>query len=146
MLLVTILFLLNASVWPSLAADQCGQLDTSIQKRSIEQINERYDDFFRYQRYLEQREESLESGRGENKGLLAERERRNEEARLEFLKARRPRPDTSALEQAWIVAEKERADRIESARDCTVQQRSQLEQIMRRGRRIPEMQEFHLEE
>lgn len=130
---------------PALAI-QCDAKATASSVKMVERINQRHDDFFRYQRHLEEREIARNKGRGENKVVLAKHEKRLEAARQEYIKNRRPKPDRSDLEAKSENERKERNAKLELARRCYVQQQSAEEALLKRGRMIPGNQEFDLEE
>lgn len=142
--MVSSLILLTLFHAPSFAAE----CDPNVAggERVVERINERYDDFFRYHRHLEEREKARDKGRGENKKMLAEHEARMEKARLEYIKNRRPAPDRADLELKAEQERKERNRRLEIARRCYIQQRNQGEALLKRGRMIPGDKEYELEE
>ncbi|MBX3023062.1 MAG: hypothetical protein KF799_15405 [Bdellovibrionales bacterium] len=131
---------------PAYAAVQCDAKDTAGREKMVERINERYDDFFRYQRHLEERERARDKGRGENKAMLKEHEAKLEKARLEYIKNRRPPPDRRELEKQAEAADKERKQRMELARRCYVEEQNAAEAVLKRGRKIPGNQEFGLDE
>lgn len=137
---------LASAMNPAAAADKCPDVDQAEGDRLVHGLNERHDDFFRYRRYLEGREKSMEKGRGENRTFLAEHERKLEMARKDYLKNRRPRPDTTAQESAAEREHKQRLARNEDARRCYVLQRARLDALMNRGRKVPEDLEYNLNE
>lgn len=130
---------------PALAIE-CDAKATASSAKMVERINQRYDDFFRYQRQVEERERSRNKGRGENKIALEKHEKRIEAARQEYVKNRRPKPDRSDLEAKAEQERKERNAKMEVARRCFVQQQSAEESLLKRGRMIPGNQEFDLQE
>lgn len=127
-------------------AQECAPEDTGVSgQKMVERINERYDDFFRYQRHQEERDRERNKGRGENKARLAQREKQIEKARQEYVRNRRPPPDRRDLEAQFEAAQKKRVAKNEAARRCYVQQRQKAEQILKRGRLIPGNLEYQLE-
>ena len=130
----------------SAGAMVCDTAETERAHREVERINQRYEDFFRYQRKIEERERELEAGVPEVKALQETREKELERAR----RAYRAEPKNYAREEAlrleWEKSQKEREKRIELARLCEVQQRDAAEQILKKGRNVPELKEFDLEE
>jgi hypothetical protein len=127
-------------------SQQCDTKDTASGEKMVERINRRYDDFFRYQEHLEEREHMRNKGRGENRAKLEAHEKKIEQARQEYIKNRRPKPDSSELEAKAEADKKQRSARIEVARRCYLQQRAHAEALLKRGRTIPENKEYELED
>lgn len=127
-------------------AGACGEDPAARDKYSAESINERYDDFFRRRRQDETRERERERGREEIRDRGDARTRDLELARREYIRIRRPSPDTAAAEGEWEQTRKARAARVESARRCYVTRKNQAEGALARGRQIPANAEFGLDE
>jgi hypothetical protein len=127
-------------------AQQCDSLGAATGEKMVERINKRYDDYFRYQAHLEERTELRNKGRGDNKKALKAHDQKIEEARLAYIKHRRPAPDTSDAEARAEEVKKQRLAKIEIARRCYVQQRTHAEGVLKRGRTIPENKEYDLED
>lgn len=128
------------------SAQQCDTKVTGAE-HMIERINKRYDDFFRYRHEQEARDHARERGRGENKELLERHDKALEKARLAYLKERRTPPDhDKEIEAEMLKGQKERKDKLEAARQCYVQKEAQAEAILKRGRQIPENEEFDIED
>lgn len=128
-----------------LHASECVQNDTDA-KRTVERINERYDDFFRVQRARRERESRMESSKENLREKRLARERELELARREFIKNRRPKPDDTHLQVQFEAQLKERERKREGLRECYVKNRNAAEQILKRGRSIPGLVEFGLED
>ncbi|NJM10439.1 MAG: hypothetical protein HC883_06215 [Bdellovibrionaceae bacterium] len=92
----------------------CGAEDTVDDFGSVEEmvkrINQRYDDFFRYHRELEERWEKRRASADERKKLEQAHAQRLENARQEYVKTRRARPSDEPLRLRW-EAEQKRAAR-----------------------------------
>jgi len=114
-------------------------------EQMVKRINDRYDDFFRYHRQMEERWEIRRRSLGERKKLEAAHAARMERARQEYIKARRERPSDEPLRLRWEAQEKERLAHLEMLRRRYVQQRDLAEQYLKKGRQIPGMKEFDLE-
>lgn len=123
-------------------ADGAGSMST---EEMVKRINARYDDFFRWHRAQEERWERLRAGVGERKKAEKEHAREIEKAREAYVKARKERPSDEALRLRFEAAQKERAAHMEMLRRRYVQQRDTAEQYMLKGRTIPELKEFDLE-
>ena len=123
-------------------ADDPSSLST---EEMVKRINARYDDFFRWHRAQEERWERLRAGVGERKKMEKEHAREMEKAREAYVKARKERPNDEALRLRFETAQKERAAHMEMLRRRYVQQRDTAEQYMLKGRMIPELKEFDLE-
>jgi hypothetical protein len=111
----------------------------------VERINKRYDDFFRYHREMEERMEKLEAGRGERKKAEAAYYAKIEEARVQYVKNKKPKNSDEALRIRWEQEEKERKEKFELFRKRHVQARDEIERYRLKGRQIPELQEYDLE-
>lgn len=124
----------------------CASQDPAADARAVQRINQRHDDFYRYREHLEEREALRSRGRGENKGALEARDKRLEQARLEYIRNQRPKPDTTALEDKYEQDRRARLARLEKARACYVEGEAKSEGLLKRGRMIPESQEYDLDE
>jgi len=144
--MVWLILSMNLFFREAAAAPQCDPRQGSDGLRMVERINERYDDFFRYRDHLEEREFERNKGRGDNKAALRAHAFRLEKARLEYLKNRRPKPDTSEMEAQAEIEFKARKARVEEARRCYVEQKRYVEQMLKRGRTIPPKKEFDIED
>lgn len=126
-------------------ANECLPDDTDVQGQ-VKKINERYDDFFRVQREREEHVRRLEASRENLRKKREDRERELEKARVEFIKNRRPKSDTSKLEAEFDAQLKARDRRLEVARRCYVNRKNAAEQMLKKGRAIPGLTEFGLDE
>ena len=124
------------------AASVCGAKDTAEVKR----INERYDDFFRHREAQEERWEKRRGSADERKKREEQHARELEKAREDYVKSKSARPSDEALRLKWEAAQKERASEQEMLRRRYVDQQIDTEQHLKKGRQIPEMKEFDLEE
>jgi hypothetical protein len=116
------------------------------QSPMVERINQRYDDFFRRQRAMEEEERQRDKKANEIKRVREEHEKRIEEARREYVKSRRKVVEDPRLEQQWLEHEKDVKQQNDQFRKRYVKRRDAVEAIRRKGRRIPEMKEYDLEE
>lgn len=132
--------------FPAFAQIPCDGNDAGANARAVQRINQRHDDFFRYRDHLEEREQMRDRGRGENKTALEARTKRLEQARIEYLRHQRPKPDTTELEAKYEQDRKARNVRIEKARECYVDAQAKAEGMLKRGRMVPENKEFDLDE
>ena len=138
-------FLLCLTLFPTVVANaEPKPLDD---KRAIERINRRYDDFFRYQEHLEARDKARDHARSDLRHADRERAARLERARLAYVQTRRAHPNHDAeLEAAQLREKKRRDHEIEAARENFVRQQTRLDSAMSRGRTIPGNKEFGLDE
>lgn len=123
-----------------------GAEDSRDVKVMVERINERYDDFFRVHDLQEKREERLMAGREDRRGELRRRQQEMEKARLSFVQARRPRASDEPLRLRWEAEQKGRREEIELLRRRYVEKRDTAEQYLLKGRAIPALQEFDLQD
>ncbi len=143
--LTIILLLIGPSAVTIASAATCDLSDPLAQKR-IDYINERYDDFFRYQQAKEEREARLASGIGEVKALREKHALELKRAAQEYKREKKDHAKEEALRVEWEKAQKERDKDMEARRICEVQQRRAAEQLVKKGRKIPELKEFDLED
>lgn len=142
-LLVVLLQFMHVSA----GATSCDGKDTPAGgEHLVERLNRRYDDFFRYRDHLEEREVARNRGRGERREFLDARAAKLEKARVEYIKNRRPKPDTHEEELKAEAAQKARFAKLEEARRCYVEQQRKVDHLVKRGRAIPEAKEFDLED
>ena len=113
---------------------------------SIERINQRYDDFFRRQRELEKRDAERVLKSGEVKRARVAREAMLEEARASYVKSRKKVSENPRLEAEWNEHEKEWVESNKAARSRFVQKKQTVENMQKKGRRIPGNQEYDLED
>lgn len=127
-------------------APNCDSVDMERMKKEIERINQRHDDFFRERREREEREARAQQGAEQVKIQLEARQKELEKARQAFKAVPKDYAREEALRIQWEADQKEKAKKMELARLCEVQQRAKVEEILKKGRKIPEMKEFDLEE
>lgn len=139
-MLVVILLPLGAG-----AAD-CGSEDTAETRAMVERINQRYDDFFRRQRELDETDQRRERDSQEIKATRLDHSRQVELTRQEYVKNRKITVVDPRLERDWLAEDKAWKDQIKNSRRCYAERKRALEAIERRGRRIPGNLEFGLEE
>ncbi len=139
--------ILLAHSLPAFGVDAGVPCDTQdVRARSkIDYINERYDDFFRYQEAKEKHEARLQTGVDEVKAAKEKRELEMKRAAAEYNRTRKDYAKEEALRIEWEAKQKELAKRVELARLCEVQQRRAAEELLKKGRKIPELKEFDLE-
>jgi hypothetical protein len=133
---------------PTLAATpaQCGDVDSERLQKEIGRINQRYDDFFRERREREEREERVQKGAGQVKIDQEIRAKEMERARQTYRAIPKDHSKEEALRVQWEAEQKERLKKIELARLCEVQQRAKTDEILRKGRAIPDLKEFDLDQ
>ncbi len=119
---------------------------TRSMKEILDDINRRYDDFFRYQNYLTERLDRMQHGVADRKEAERDRQKELERARKEFVMSRKARPNDEPLRLRWEAEQKERAAQNEMLRRRYVERREYLESYLNKGRKIPEMKELDLED
>ncbi|HMN67473.1 MAG TPA: hypothetical protein PKC28_02945 [Bdellovibrionales bacterium] len=122
-------------------ADQSPEL-----KRSLEQINERYDDFLQVHDAQERRQERIDAQRGNRRAEEKARAHALEKARVEFIQSKKKRESDEPLRVRWEKEQKGRQEEFEMLRARYVDRRDTVEQYLRKGREIPPMKEFDLED
>lgn len=130
---------------PAAFAAEC-DLSDPMAKRKIDYINERYDDFFRYHQAREEYEVRREAGVPEVKALKEKQALEIRRAAQEYKREKKDYAKEEALRIEWEKEQKEKVKKIELARLCEVQQRRAAEQLIKKGRKIPELKEFDLED
>lgn len=140
-----ILILISLSAIPA-GAMVCDDVDRERLEKEIQRINQRYDDFFQYQEGKERHQRKLEEGVAEVKALKETREKELERARQAYRSTPKDYAKEEALRIEWEARQKEKTKQMELARLCEVQQRAKAQDILKRGRKIPEVKEFDLEE
>ena len=143
-LIKSLIVLIACQLGVAQAAEDAALPSHSVEKM-VERINQRYDDFFRYHRELEERWQKRRESIGDRKKLEAAQKQKLEESRLEYVKNRKPRASNEPLRLRWEAEQKERASQVEMLRRRYVQQRDEVERYLKKGRQIPEMKEFDLE-
>ncbi|MGE4132648.1 MAG: hypothetical protein AB7F86_13475 [Bdellovibrionales bacterium] len=142
-LLLPILFLFCSGIW---AQVQCPPLRAGDGSDIIRNLNRRYDDFFAYKEAKERRLERINRASGEVKAWRETREVALERARQEYTRIPKDYAREEALRIKWEAEQKERAHQLELARLCEVQQRDAAGQLLKKGRQVPGLKEFDLEE
>jgi predicted kinase len=135
--------LLIAFSMPLCWADQSIDLN---HEQMVKRINERYDDFFRHRQAREDREQMTKESRAERKKIENLHVEAMEKARQDYVRSRKARPSDEAARLRHEAAEKERAANLEMLRRRYVQSRDTAEQYLKKGRKIPELKEFDLED
>ncbi len=143
-------FVLKFLIWGGLFSGHvCVAEDTQpmseFVKEMVERINQRYDDFFRYHREMEERMARFEVGRGERKAAEKRYYDELERARVEYVKNKKAKDSTEHLRVQWEREEKERREKMEMFRQRHVRARDEIERHLLRGRKIPELKEYDLE-
>jgi len=139
---ILILLLFSA---PAPAAT-CDDVDMERLEKEIERINRRYDDFFTYEERREKHLQRLQDGVPEAKAIRETREKELERARQAYRAVPKDYAKEEAMRIEWEARQKEKAKQMEANRLCEVQQRQKALAILKRGRKIPELKEFDLEE
>lgn len=140
------ILIVTCSLSPAAWALVCDEVDMKRLEREIGRINQRYDDFFEYQERRERHEQVLQEGAAAVKAARESREKELERARQAYKSTPKDYAKEEALRLEWEARQKQRSQQMELARLCEVQQRTRAEEILRRGRKIPELKEFDLEE
>lgn len=115
-------------------------------KSKVDYINERYDDFFRFQQAKEEREAKIQKGVAEVKELREKHELELRRAAQDYKREKKDYALEDRMRIEWEKTQKERDKRVEMARLCEVQQRRAAEELLKKGRKIPELKEFDLED
>ncbi|MGE0527416.1 MAG: hypothetical protein AB7G93_13535 [Bdellovibrionales bacterium] len=146
--LYSILFLLSTISATVATAVECPPSRSGYTTGEIvERINRRYDDFFRLEHEREEREAEIRQHAHDVKKARQKRAERLERAREEYVKNRPPREEESEiLRKRWEAEEKDRRQRLELARDCYIKNQEEAQEILNRGRRIPELREYNLQD
>lgn len=140
-------FLLITVLVPGLSRAECGdETSAKEEKRMVERINDRYDDFFKRQHEIEAKQEMREKDSGDIKKFRAQQKETNEQARQEFVKNRKPRVVDPKLEEHWLEQDKAWKEQNKVARNCYVRSKEAVKNVEKKGRRIPEMKEYGLDE
>lgn len=142
------LFILIAATitLPCSAEDTVASSSPASVEQMVKRINERYDDFYRYRREQDERDERLKkAASGERRATEKMRAENLEKARQQYVKQRKARPSDEALRLRHEAAQKDRNANLEMVRKRYVQQRDTAEQYLKKGRMIPELKEFDLE-
>ncbi len=125
---------------------QCESKDVEAHGREIERIDQRYQDFFKEREHLEGRIQEMNQGVNEVRAERLARQKRLDQARQEYRVSPRNQAREDALQAQWEREQKARTAEFEQKRLCEVQQRDRAKTILQRGKKIPEMKEFDLEE
>lgn len=137
--------LLSIHLAPSVAWSATCDTTVSGARTKIDYINERYDDFFRYEAAREEHEKKLQQGVPAVKEAREKRELELKRAALDYKREKKDYAKEEALRIEWEKVQKEKAKEVELARLCEVQQRRAAEELLKKGRKIPELKEFDLE-
>lgn len=135
--------LFASQAWSAVA---CDPVDMERLEKEIHRIDERYDDFFEYQAKREKHEKELQKGVDEVKQRQEIRAKELERARQAYRAEKKDYAKEEAMRIQWEAAQKDKAKQMELARLCEVQQRAKAEAVLKRGRKIPELKEFDLED
>lgn len=111
----------------------------------IEEMNQRYDDYFAHQRAKDRLDEQRQTSALEVKKQRQEHDARLEAARIEHLKMNPRRSEDERLRLQWEAEQAERREEAEMARRRFVRKQDRLEDLRRRGRTVPELKEYDLE-
>lgn len=117
-----------------------------VDHSKVERLNERYDDFFRYQRAKEEHEAKLERGVPEVKAMREIHEKELERAREAYVAKPKDPEREERLRLEWEKRQKLREAEHVEARRCELLSRHEAESAEKRGRKIPEMKEYDLDE
>lgn len=130
--------------FPMLGWADCPPQD--VDRSAVDRINRRYDDFFRYQREREEKANRANLGAEEAKAQREAHLQRMEAARKAYTRQPKDEAREEALRLQWEEMQKKRVAQMEAARKCEVEKRAAAEQLLQRGRKIPELKEFDLED
>lgn len=112
----------------------------------VERINQRYDDFFRRQRLLQEIDATRER-EAELIKLQRQKERQaNELARQEYVKSRKKVIPDPRWEREWEEQQKAWIEQIKLAGRRYSQKKQYLEDVESKGRRIPGKIEYQIED
>lgn len=130
-----------------LLSAECGaQATDEDAKAMVERSNRRCDDFFRYRRELEETDLRREKNADEIKKVRSNHDQVIELARQEYVKNRKKTLVDPNLEKAHDDEEKAWKEQNKIAGKRYVQRKAEVESIVRRGCRVPELQEYDLED
>jgi Spy/CpxP family protein refolding chaperone len=119
--------------------------DTAIFRSQVDQLNERYENFFTRQGEQRQYAERLKMGVPGLKEQRRSEMREAARALREFKLEPKIKPDTSAAEAQWEAEKQARARIHERHRKSFVERRAELRRISESARKIPENQDAGLE-
>lgn len=142
---VVILFLVSLGIFYSLNVLAETQEDKEIFKRQLDWLNDRYEDFFQHDEWLDQFHKKVEAGAKEKRLERQKLQRESELAAEEFRKRPRIKADTTELEQEHERQKAKIAQKHEESRKEFVQHRDQLKRISESARKIPENRDAGLE-
>lgn len=141
------LFALLCSIAVAASGQEVTPINDDVEdyRNQVEELNQRYVDFFSRDQENQRYYRSLSSGIPD---LKAERQKGRDEERkamLEYRSERRPKPDTAALEAEHDAEVRAQAREHDRYRKDFVQQRAQLKRISESARKIPENRDAGLE-
>ena len=112
----------------------------------VERINQRYDDFFRRQVALEEQSRRREREAGEIKLVRKQQAVAHEVARADYVKSRKKTVVDPRLEHEWNEHQQEWKELNQLDRVRYVTKKQVIENMQKRGRRIPGKLEYELED
>ena len=129
---------------PAQAQDE-GIADAEIFRSQVDEINERYENFFSRQEEQRLYSENIKQGIGDLKEQRRTEVIEKAEALRAFKLEPREKPDTTALEAEFEAEKLAHAQRHEQHRKAHVNRRDQVHRISQSARKIPENQDAGLE-
>lgn len=127
---------------PSLAAAD----SETVSPELIQQMNRRYDDFFIQRQAKERLDEQRQKNAANVGSERRAREAAREKARLEYVHNHERVGEDELLRKKWEAAEADRREEQEMSRRRYVKHRDQVDDLRRRGRTVPELKEYDLED
>lgn len=126
---------------------QCGAEATDQETRQmVERINERYDDFYRRQREDEELAIKRDQAAKDINAIRLEQQKAMEKARETYVKERKLEAPNPQWEQEWNQQQQAWKEQNKMAGQRYVRERDFVESIERKGRMIPQMKEYDLDE
>jgi hypothetical protein len=119
--------------------------EVPLPKKELQEINARYDDFFRWLKARDERYERSQVTSDERKKAEKAHAEMLEKAREKYVKERKAKPDMEPLRLKWEQQVKAEKEQMELLRRRYVERRDEIEQYLKKGRTIPAMKEYDLE-
>lgn len=119
--------------------------DPAVYRRQVEQLNDRYEDFFAHEQRLKRYEENLRKSIPELKSRREKYQEQAEAAVREHRRLRRDKPDDSVMEREDEKHKKAQAAVQERHRREYIARREQLSRISESARKIPANRDAGLE-
>lgn len=114
-------------------------------RRMVEELNERYEDFFVHEQENKRYYEEVRRGAPEVREFRKAELRQQDVARQEHIANRQAKPDTTELERLWNADQEKDRRQAEVYRKDYVEERESVERIRNSARKIPENKDAGLE-